>query len=327
MKNRTQVSLYWEDDKIFKDFVLPYKENRLLNTLLVKCATAYFTDETVRNLIEGTSLSDTTSEDEMQSTQSIVDNIRKNIVMQDYLATELQSTNSDNTDDILNKVNEVARQTGMAKPSQTESDSSVLKEVPKTVSSSSQETVSKTQLEIIVQSIVLLAKSQNNSDVLKSLKTSGVVIPDDIIESISHQEKLGAFDEVLKSVSNEAAPLILAILDREKKAKEASDVAKRTILDLQEQLNIAESKEIEFESVKDTFVKAMNQLQEVNTRLELKNQQLQEELNEYNAAQHSRKSYGAFDDAIIVSNNHIKSVQDSLQNAVEYIQRILDNSF
>lgn len=330
MSMRAQISLQFADADLFENFVTPYKENRLLNSLIIKCLSAYYYNEDVRNLIEGTSMSDATNGEEVQSTQSIVDNIRASLVMQDYLATELQSTIDNGTEDIdniLNKTNEVARQTGVAKPSQTESGSNVLKEVPKTVSSNSQETVSKTQLEIIVQSIVLLAKSQNNSDVLKSLKTSGVVIPDDIIESISQQEKLGAFDEVLKSVSNEAAPLVLAILDREKKAKEASDVAKRTILDLQEQLNIAESKEIEFESVKDTFVKAMNQLQEVNTRLELKNQQLQEELNEYNAVQHSRKSYGAFDDAIIVSNNHIKSVQDSLQNAVEYIQRMLNNSF
>lgn len=329
MSMRAQISLQFADADLFENFVTPYKENRLLNSLIIKCLTAYYYDEDIRTSIESYSMLNSTNKDE-QSMQSIVDIIRENTVMQDYLATELQSTIDNGTEDIdniLNKTNEVARQTGVVKPSQTESGSSVLKDTHKIVSSSSQETAFKAQLEILVQSIVLLAKSQNNSDVLKSLKTSGVVIPDDIIESISQQEKLGAFDEVLKSVSNEVAPLVLAILDREKKAKEASDVAKRTILDLQEQLNIAESKEIEFESVKDTFVKAMNQLQEVNTRLELKNQQLQEELNEYNATQHSRKSYGAFDDAIIVSNNHIKSVQDSLQSAVENIQRILNNSF
>ena len=130
MSMRAQISLQFDDTELFENFVTPYKESRLLNGLIIKCLSSYYYNEEVRNLIEGTSLNDVTDGEEIQTTQSIVDNIRASLIMQDYLASELQITVDNGTEDInniLNKTNEVAKQTGVAKTTSTESGANVLK--------------------------------------------------------------------------------------------------------------------------------------------------------------------------------------------------------
>ena len=186
MSMRAQISLQFADADLFENFVTPYKENRLLNSLIIKCLSAYYYNEDVRNLIEGTSMSEATNGEEVQSTQSIVDNIRASLVMQDYLATELQSTIDNGTEDIdniLNKTNEVARQTGVAKPSQTESGSNVLQIETKNLNGEDSGKSSAPDLKgfdnnaavnLLLNCVLSLAKSSGNTEVQNLINHSGL---------------------------------------------------------------------------------------------------------------------------------------------------------
>ena len=198
MSMRAQISLQFADADLFENFVTPYKENRLLNSLIIKCLSAYYYNEDVRNLIEGTSMSDATNGEEVQSTQSIVDNIRASLVMQDYLATELQSTIDNGTEDIdniLNKTNEVARQTGMAKPSQTESGSNVLQIETKNLNGEGSDESSAQDLKgfdnnaavnLLLNCVLSLAKSSGNTEVQNLINHSGLGVAD-AKESVSSE--------------------------------------------------------------------------------------------------------------------------------------------
>ena len=195
---RAQISLQFADADLFENFVTPYKENRLLNSLIIKCLSAYYYNEDVRNLIEGTSMSDATNGEEVQSTQSIVDNIRASLVMQDYLATELQSTIDNGTEDIdniLNKTNEVARQTGVAKPSQTESGSNVLQIETKNLNGEGSGESSAPDLKgfdnnaavnLLLNCVLSLAKSSGNTEVQNLINLSGLGVAD-AKESVSSE--------------------------------------------------------------------------------------------------------------------------------------------
>lgn len=130
MSMRAQLSLMFDDENLFDNFVKPYKDEKLLNNLIIKCLSAYYYNEEVRNLIEGTSLDDVADSEEVTSTQSLVDGIRASLIMQDFLASELQNTIDAGTPDvseILNKTNEAAEKSGVAKTTQTEYGTSVLK--------------------------------------------------------------------------------------------------------------------------------------------------------------------------------------------------------
>lgn len=198
MSMRAQISLQFADADLFENFVTPYKENRLLNNLIIKCLSAYYYNEDVRNLIEGTSMSDATNGEEVQSTQSIVDNIRASLVMQDYLATELQSTIDNGTEDIdniLNKTNEVARQTGVAKPSQTESGSNVLQIETKNLNGEGSDESSAPDLKgfdnnaavnLLLNCVLSLAKSSGNTEVQNLISHSGLGVAD-IKEPVSSE--------------------------------------------------------------------------------------------------------------------------------------------
>ena len=198
MSMRAQISLQFADADLFENFVTPYKENRLLNSLIIKCLSAYYYNEDVRNLIEGTSMSDATNGEEVQSTQSIVDNIRASLVMQDYLATELQSTIDNGTEDIdniLNKTNEVARQTGVAKPSQTESGSNVLQIETKNLNGEGSGESSASDLKgfdnnaavnLLLNCVLSLAKSSGNTEVQNLINHSGLGVAD-AKESVSSE--------------------------------------------------------------------------------------------------------------------------------------------
>lgn len=204
---RAQISLQFADADLFENFVTPYKENRLLNSLIIKCLSAYYYNEDVRNLIEGTSMSDATNGEEVQSTQSIVDNIRASLVMQDYLATELQSTIDNGTEDIdniLNKTNEVARQTGVAKPSKTESGSNVLQIETKNLNNEGSDESSAPDLKgfdnnaavnLLLNCVLSLAKSSGNTEVQSLISHSGFGVVD-TKESVSSET-------VSKQVQNE----------------------------------------------------------------------------------------------------------------------------
>lgn len=186
MSMRAQLSLMFDDENLFDNFVKPYKDEKLLNNLIIKCLSAYYYNEEVRNLIEGTSLDDVADSEEVTSTQSLVDGIRASLIMQDFLASELQNTIDAGTEDvssILNRTNEVAEKSGVAKTTQTEYGASVLKieqhnlNIGETQESQSQTgsfTEPNDTLKILIMAVSKLAEASGNSEVVNLLHSSPV---------------------------------------------------------------------------------------------------------------------------------------------------------
>lgn len=184
MSMRAQLSLMFDDENLFDNFVKPYKEEKLLNNLIIKCLSAYYYNEEVRNLIEGTSLDDVADSEEVTSTQSLVDGIRASLIMQDFLASELQNTIDAGTEDvssILNRTNEAAEKSGVAKTTQTEYGASVLKIEQHNLNlGASQESQASTvtsaepndTLKILIMAVSKLAEASGNNEVVNLLHSS-----------------------------------------------------------------------------------------------------------------------------------------------------------
>lgn len=129
MSMRVQLSLMFDDENLFDNFIKPYKDEKLLNNLIIKCLSAYYYNESIRNEFEG-QIEDLSGVDEVTDTQTLVNGIRASLIMQDFLADELQKTVDAGTPDvseILNRTNEAAEKSGVAKTTQTEYGASVLK--------------------------------------------------------------------------------------------------------------------------------------------------------------------------------------------------------
>lgn len=186
MSMRAQLSLMFDDENLFDNFVKPYKDEKLLNNLIIKCLSAYYYNEEVRNLIEGTSLDDVADSEEVTSTQSLVDGIRASLIMQDFLASELQNTIEAGTEDvssILNRTNEAAEKSGVAKTTQTEYGASVLKIEQHNLNiGGTQESQAQTGssvepsdiLKILIMAVSKLAEASGNSEVVNLLHSSPV---------------------------------------------------------------------------------------------------------------------------------------------------------
>ena len=209
MSMRAQLSLMFDDENLFDNFVKPYKDEKLLNNLIIKCLSAYYYNEEVRNLIEGTSLDDVADSEEVTSTQSLVDGIRASLIMQDFLASELQNTIDAGTEDvssILNRTNEAAEKSGVAKTTQTEYGASVLKieqhnlNIGETQESQSQTGSSvepSDTLKILIMAVSKLAEASGNSEVVNLLHSSPaseqVVVQSDVSKTssvVTNQEVL-----------------------------------------------------------------------------------------------------------------------------------------
>lgn len=173
MAMRAQLSLIFEDEELYNSFIIPYKENRLLNNVIIKCLSSYYYDEEIRNRIEGITLEEVV-EETVTSTQELCDNIRASLLMQDFLASELQSTLANGTEDvenILQQTNKFAEQSGVAKTAQSEYSSEILqisdggRDLPKPPTGVS----SNSAFNILVNAVIKLAMSMGNTEVVALL--------------------------------------------------------------------------------------------------------------------------------------------------------------
>ena len=177
MSMRAQLSLLFDDENLFDNFIKPYKEEKLLNNLIIKCLSAYYYDEDIRNGVEGQS-KDLSGEDEVTSTQSLVDGIRASLIMQDFLASELQDTIDAGTPDvsqILNKTNEAAEKSWVAKTTKTEYGASVLKLEQHETNMSTDESEQKQSEDDLSTKVIdlvkSLAESGNDLSAIKEILT------------------------------------------------------------------------------------------------------------------------------------------------------------
>ena len=188
MSMRAQLNIMTDDEELFDGLIKPYKEEKLLNNLILKCLSAYYYNEEVRNLIEGTSLDDSVP---VEDTQSLVDGIRADVAMQKFLADELQKTIEAGTEDvseILNRTDKAAEKSGVVKTTQTKYGASALKieqhnfntDVNKPESEQKQpEIKSDNTLKILVMAVSKLAEANGNKEVVDLLNNQDITKADD----------------------------------------------------------------------------------------------------------------------------------------------------
>lgn len=187
MSMRAQLNIMTDDEELFDRFIKPYKEEKLLNNLILKCLSAYYYNEDVRNLIEGTSLDDSVP---VADTQSLVDGIRADVATQEFLANELQKTIEAGTEDvseILNRTNKAAEKSGVVKTTKTEYGVSALKIEQHILNIGTKEPEPKQKqseiksddtLKILIMAVSKLAEASGNKEVVALLSdknASGVV--------------------------------------------------------------------------------------------------------------------------------------------------------
>lgn len=116
---RAQVSLQFDDEKLFNEMIKPFKDARILNGLIIKCLSAYFYNDDIKSLIENTNIEEVNSGvvNTEDSTQELFSSIRATLLAQDFLAQELKDTIEEGTSDvtsILEGANKVMKESGMA---------------------------------------------------------------------------------------------------------------------------------------------------------------------------------------------------------------------
>ena len=124
MALRAQISLMFKDKDLYDNFIVPSKAEKVLNDFIIKCLSAYYYNEEIRNKIEGISMEDVVSDDTIiTDSQQICNNIREALAMQSFMATELENAINDGIDDINNimdKVDDMTEGSGFVKSTQTE---------------------------------------------------------------------------------------------------------------------------------------------------------------------------------------------------------------
>ena len=228
---RAQLSLQFYDEELYTNFIKPYKEQRHLNSLIIKCLSAYYYDDEVRSRIDGVSIDAMSDEPEVSSTQEICDSIRQALAMQDFMAQELKNTMETGTEDIsnmLNKTNEMAEQTGVAKTTETKSGSTMLRistsveETVKNVEDNNNDMTIDSKLNIVIKAVELLAKASGNVEVsnlftnvsngsiTKEVKTEEVIKP--VVEEISYdvEEDISAEEDISSDTIELAPPPVLS---------------------------------------------------------------------------------------------------------------------
>ena len=78
---RAQVSLVFDDQSLFENMIEPYKAEKLLNGLILKCLSAYYYDTEVRNRVDGV-----TQDSFNSQAQGLCNEIRASLLMQDFIA-------------------------------------------------------------------------------------------------------------------------------------------------------------------------------------------------------------------------------------------------
>lgn len=106
---RVQASLIIDDTELYENFILGLKENKELNSLIIKLLSAYYYNQEVQALVEGIEL---VEDEDILKTNEAFEKIRMTLSMQDYLVSELKSTLSEGVSsmEVLSKTEEKIRE-------------------------------------------------------------------------------------------------------------------------------------------------------------------------------------------------------------------------
>ncbi len=195
---RTQVSLQFSDQAMFDEFIVPRRDERTLNSLIVRCLTSYYNNPEVRALIDDEVV-------DAQSTDDIISNVRNFVTMQDILMSNLEDTIAEGKSDfadVFNKANKQAEDSGVT----AENAAEVMK--PKISEKNDSVVLQSNQVSAIFDALAILASAIGSKDALELIDSNRGGIPR--ITSSAHVEsKVSSEVEeesaVEKSVTSESS--------------------------------------------------------------------------------------------------------------------------
>lgn len=195
MAMRAQISLQFSDPDLYNNFILPSKDNKVLNGLIVKCLSSYYYSEEARQAIEGVSLEDLTDTSEIKSTLDICEDIRRSLLTQDFFAEQLSQVIAKGTEDFtISDINAVAAATHEVKAAKTDYHSTVLKiggPIQQNASAATKQdetsefTTDNPAISLLIQAVQLIAKSTGVTEaesLLGSIQTSSSEAKPQLVE-------------------------------------------------------------------------------------------------------------------------------------------------
>lgn len=208
---RTQISLVFDDENLFNNFIVPYKEQRALNGVIIRCLKAYFYSDDAKNSIELANNADYSTESGVrdEATEQALQNIRETLLMQSFLADELEETltqGSQDVSDILNRTNKAASDYGMAKQTKSQFNSQMLqiemqkatlpmKDSTSTATPKADGTIMSNEL---MTNILLLIAKKLDIPEINSLLSSSSEPPKE--EKIAEESKIESYNAPVESV-------------------------------------------------------------------------------------------------------------------------------
>ena len=200
MGNRLQLSLQFEDDKAFNEFIYPMKQDRRIHKFVINLLLAYFYRDDMKEAFQNYEIFGAGKPDDEENVQAdnatsdICNNIRNVLAMQGFIASELQNTIENGTEDvsnILNQANNKAQETGVARATQNEYGTSIL-QIEELISSptasetseknTAQNTNDNNAILLLTQAILKLAEASGNSEVMALVGGSPKVTPQPTVQ-------------------------------------------------------------------------------------------------------------------------------------------------
>ena len=123
---RSQVSLIFENEDLFDNFITPLKRNKELSGTIIRLLRAYYESEEVRALVDGVSFEDVIEDGDkvIDSTEAIdkINQMRQTLAMQDFLFTQTEQVLEDGVCEMetLMRTNDIARRKGFMKTESTD---------------------------------------------------------------------------------------------------------------------------------------------------------------------------------------------------------------
>lgn len=177
---RAQVSLMFSDPDLYQNFIEPIRNNKELSRLIVRCLTAYYYDEGVRALVEGTVPEVAQATVTMEDSMSVIADIRNALTAQAFLCDEaeniLQGGVAD-MGDMLGSVNSFAEGSGVMKTEKNPYGGSVYrltaknqdnKPLPQDSEKTSESSGSSDQLAWLCETVTKMMKALENYGIMSS---------------------------------------------------------------------------------------------------------------------------------------------------------------
>lgn len=151
---RAQVSLVFTDEDIFDNLIVPLRENKELSSTIIKLLSVYYTNEEIRDKVEGISMSDIEGSEQVCDSAEAFNQMRQTLAMQGFMFEQVKQSLSEGVSDMetLMKANEMAEESGVVKTESTDNGETVVKLIKEKVTTESAkedvaETKEKTALE------------------------------------------------------------------------------------------------------------------------------------------------------------------------------------